>query len=427
MKANGKAKGVANNYRFLILLFTGIVLGCIVGAIWPGATCFAPLGTLFMNIMLTLVVPLVFTSICGAVATMKEPARTGKIMGSAVSLFVIFGIIAAILTILVCRVIPLSDGAWASFEASTDTVAEVGIGDMLVNAFTVDDFASLLSRSNLLQLIVFSILLGFGINLSGGPECKVAKILIETSNAISKVVELVIKIAPISFFGLFASLIATYGPQLAGDYAKALIVYYPLCILYAAIMFTAWAYWGAGVPGVKMMFSKMIGPALTSLGTCSSAATIPTNMKAARESGVPDDVAEMVIPLGATMHMDGVVISTVIKAAFLFSVFGMKFNEVSIGKLALLVFIATFAAVGSAAVPRGGLIVESLICTLFFPQNMAIAFPLIMALGDLCDPGSTFVNSAGDYALTFVVARIANGKDWFRKAMALKKGNSITQ
>lgn len=416
-----KAKSVLKNYRFLILLVTGIVLGSIVGAVWPGATSLAPLGTLFMNLMLTLVVPLVFTSICGAVATMKEPSRTGKIMGSSVILFIVFGVIAAIITIIICRAIPLTDGAWTNLEVSTGTVAEISIGQMIVNAFTVSDFSLLMSRSNLLQLIVFSVLLGFGINKIGGPECSLAKLIVEASNAISTVVQIVIKIAPIAFFGLFASLVATYGPQLTGDYARAMLVYYPTIIVYVIIMFSAWSYWGAGLPGFKMMASKVMAPVLTALGTCSSAATIPTNMKAAKESGIPDDVAEMVIPLGATMHMDGVVISTVVKAAFLFSVFGMNFSEVGFGQLATLTFVAVFAAVGSAAVPRGGLIVESLICSIFFPENMAVAFPLIMALGNLFDPGSTLVNSAGDYALSFVVARIVNGKDWFAKAMAAKE------
>lgn len=416
-----KSNSVLKSYFFLILLVCGIVLGCIVGAFWPGATALQPIGTVFVNLMLCVVVPLVFTSIASAVATMKSPARAGKIMGSSVAFFVVTGVIAATIMILICRAVPLVETAWTGLETSTETAKEVTIGSMIVNAFTVDDFSKLLSRSNLLPLIVFAILFGIGVNKVGGPDCAVAKLLIQTSEVVLQIVRMVTYLAPIAFFGLFASLMATYGPRMIGDYGRSLLVYYPTCIIYCLVMFPLWAFIGGGMPAVKIMASKVFRPVVTAMGTCSSAATIPTNLEIAAESGIPKDVAEMVIPLGATMHMDGVVLSTVVKAALLFGVFGMDFREVGIGKYALLVFIAVFAAVGSAAVPRGGLIVESLICQLFFPDRVAVAFPLILAFGQLADPGSTMVNASGDYVLCFIVSRITDGKDWLQKKLRAGK------
>lgn len=412
---NTSKSSVFKSYRFLIFLIGGMALGCVVGAFWPGATALKPLGTLFINLMLCTVVPLVFTSIASSVATMRNPARTGKIMGSTILIFIVTGIIAAIIMIVLCSIFPPVLHAWSNFEASTDTAQELVIGDMLVNAFTVDDFSKLMSRSNLLQLIVFAVLFGFGVNKAGGPDCLVARLLVNISDTILQIVKFITYYAPIAFFGLFASLVATYGPQLVGDYGRALLLYYPTCIIYILIMFPIWAFIGGGRDAVKIMFSKVLSPCVTAMGTCSSAATMPTNLRVAEESGIPKDVAEMVVPLGATMHMDGVVISTVLKTAFLFGVFGMDFAHAGFTNYALLIFIAVFAAVGSAAVPRGGLIVESIICTLFFPENMQIAFPLILAVGNLCDPGSTMVNSAGDYVICFLVARIVDGKDWLQK------------
>lgn len=418
-------KSVLSSYKFLILLLCGMIAGCIVGAIWPGATCLAWIGNIFINLMLCIVVPLVFTSIFTAVATMKDPKRTGKIMGSSVGLFVLFGFIAAFIMIIICRNIPAATSVITDLEVSTDEVAQTTFGDMFANAVTVGDFADLLSRSNLLALIVFAVMLGVACNKTSGPEGKFVKLMKEVNDAVLKFVTIVTKFAPVAFFCIFANLIAIYGPQMIGSYGRSLLIYYPTVFIYCLVVFPLMAYIGGGKEGVKIMASKVLQPVMTAFGTCSSAATIPTNLRVAEESYIPKDVAEMVIPLGATMHMDGVVLSTIVKAALLFGVFGMDFAEIGIGKYVLLSCVAVFAAVGSAAVPRGGLIVESLICTLFFADKMAVAFPLILAFGELADPGSTMCNSAGDYVCCFIVARITDGKNWLKNALAKKSEEAV--
>ena len=156
-----------------------------------------------------------------------------------------------------------------------------------MNFFTVSDFSGLPSRSAMLPLIVFSILFGFGVNLGPGPDSLIARFLTSLSEAMMKVVQLVTYYAPIAFFGFFANLVATYGSQIATDYARALVVYYPpLLHLYFLWPSPCSAWFGGGKGAVKEMFRHIAKPAITSLGTCSSVATIPTNMEEAEATGI---------------------------------------------------------------------------------------------------------------------------------------------
>ena len=151
---------------------------------------------------------------------------------------------------------------------------------------------------------------------------------------------------------------------------------------------------------------------MVSLGTCSSVATIPTNLAAADDTGISRDVAEMVIPLGATMHMDGSCFSCVLKILFVWGVFG---KEITWASLPLIVLVAVLSSVGMSGVPGGGYIGEYIICAVFFPNQMELAFPILVAIGNLVDPPATMINSAGDYVAAFIVSRFADGKDWLQK------------
>ena len=167
------------------------------------------------------------------------------------------------------------------------------------------------------------------------------------------------------------------------------------------------------------MFKHIARPAVVSLGTCSSVATIPTNMEEALETGVSKDIAGMVLPLGATMHMDGSCFSCVLKIAFLFGVFGIPFEGA--GLIVKILLVAVFSSVAMSGIPGGGYIGEYIICTLFFPAQMAIAYPIAVTIGNLVDPPATMINAAGDYVVTFLVARFTEGKDWLERARQEKK------
>lgn len=401
-------------YGFLSAMLLAIVLGCVLGALWPGATCLAPLGTIFINLMFCIVVPLVFCSLSSSIACMKSPKRAGRIMGTTLLVFIVTGLIAAVIMLFAMRLYPPVLEPWA--DAAAGAVDEqASVAQLLVNFFTVEDFAALLSRRAMLPLIVFSILIGFGVNLSGGADCLTAKVLQDMTNCLLKVVSLISYYAPVAFFGFFASLVATYGAQITAAYGRAMLVYYPLCFVYALVAFPLYAYLGGGKEGVRVMRRHILRPAVTALGTCSSVATIPTNLEAAEDSGVPRDISDLVLPLGATMHMDGSCFSCVLKIAFVWGVFG---QELTWGKLLPIVAVAVLSSVGMSGVPGGGYIGEFIMCSVFFPDQLAIAYPIAITIGNLVDPPATMINSAGDYVVSFLVSRFVDGKDWFQKVLA---------
>ena len=415
---------VKRNYVFLAIMLGAMVAGAAVGWFFPvvkdadgtvleaGATIFKPLGTVFINLMFCIVVPMVFASISSAVANMKSRRRAGKIMGVTVATFVVTGAIAAVIMFVLMRLFPPVLTPWTEFQTG-EMGDYASLSELIVNFFTAEDFVGLLSRQAMLPLIVFSLLFGFAVNLTGGGETLVGKFLDNLAEVMLKFVQLVTYYAPIAFFGFFADLVATYGSQIVENYVRALAVYYPLCFLY---IFTAWplfAWFGGGKGAVKTMFAHIAKPAIVSLGTCSSVATIPTNMEAAADTGISKDVTDMVLPLGATMHMDGSCFSCVLKIAFVFGVFGQPFT---ISQLVPVVLVAVLSSVGMSGVPGGGYIGEYIICSIFFADHMEIAFPILVTIGNLVDPPATMINSAGDYVASFLVSRFVDGKNWLQRA-----------
>ena len=401
------------NYGFLVCMLVGIVAGCVTGLLFPqAAPALEPLGTIFTNLMFCAVVPMVFCSIASAIANMKSVKRAGKIMGVTIATFLVTAAIAGVLMYIVCRIVPLVDGSYTIVEGEVGEA--LGFGDMIVNFFTKPDFAELLSRRAILPLIVAAVLFGFGIQMNGGPETKTAKLLEDITGCIMKTVKLITFYAPIGFFGFFANLVATYGPELVKDYSRTLIIYYVMSFAYMFIFFPLYARFGGGKGGAKLMLSKLFRPAAVSFGTCSSVATIPTNMEVAEESGISKDVSDIVLPLGATMHMDGSAMSAIIKVAFLFGVFGLDFST---DKAILAIIVAVFSSVAMSGIPGGGGTGELVVCTIFFPDHLAIAYPIALAIGNLVDPPATMVNAAGDYVVSFIVSRYVDGKDWLQKKL----------
>ena len=406
-------RAVLKNYGLLGAMLAAMLTGGVTGWLWPAAAgTLRPLGQIFINLMFCVVVPLVFSSIAGAIAGMRSVRRAGRIMGVTVLTFVVTGILAAVLMFLLMKAFPPVLTPWQSLP--TEAVGDYAAPDqLLVNFFTAEDFVGLLSRRAMLPLIVFSVLLGFAANLAGGPDGPVARGLTAVTQVMMQLIRLLTYYAPVAFFAIFAGLVADYGPKIAGAYGRAMAVYYPLCFVYLFTVFPLMARLGGGRGGIGAMLRHIARPALTSLGTCSSVATIPANLEAAEDTGISRDVAEMVIPLGATMHMDGSCFSCVLKVAFLFGVFGLPFEGA--GLFAEVLAVAVFSSVAMSGIPGGGYIAEFILCSLFFPDRMAVAYPIAVTIGNLVDPPATMVNAAGDYAASFLVARITEGSGWLER------------
>ena len=409
---------IAKNYAFLAILICAMVAGAALGWFAPAlGHKIAFLGTMFINMMFCVVVPMVFASIAGSIANMESKERAGKIMGTTVATFVVTGALAAVIMFVLMKVFPPVLTPWSDIagEAMGDYAS---MTDMIVNFFTVSDFTGLLSRRAMLPLIVFSVLFGFSVQLTGGKDSVMGKWLASLTDVMMKFVQIITYYAPIAFFAIFADLVATYGSSVAEGYGRAMLVYYPLCFIYIFTAFPLFAWFGGGKGAVKTMFQHIARPAVVSLGTCSSVATIPTNIAEADATGIDKDVSNMVLPLGATMHMDGSCFSCVLKIAFVFGVFGQEFTW---SMMPMVILVAVLSSVGMSGVPGGGYIGEYIICSIFFPTQMELAFPILVAIGNLVDPPATMINAAGDYVVCYIVERFVDGKDWLQKQLTGKK------
>jgi len=406
-------QSVWRSYRFPVILLLSIIIGSVLGLILgKKATVLQPLGDIFLNLMFTIVVPLVLITVTSAVASMANLRRLGKILGTMLAVFIITGLIAAVITTIVVVIYPPAKGVKLELPQA-EQIQPLKTADQIVKAFTVNDFQALLSRRSMMPLIVFSILLGLSISLLKEKAEPVVKLLNILSEAMIKMVSIIMYYAPIGLGAYFAALVGDFGPQLLGAYGRAMLVYYPLAFAYFFVAFAVYSYFAAGKEGTKKFFKVIFEPAITALATQSSLATLPVNLKAAKRLGVPKDVREIVLPVGATMHMDGSCISAILKISFLFGIFGMPFS--GIGTFVTAFFVAVLSGVVMSGVPGGGLIGEMLIVSLYgFPPE---AFPIIAMIGYLVDPPATMVNATGDTVAGMMVTRLLEGKEWMKKKL----------
>jgi Na+/H+-dicarboxylate symporter len=404
--------GLLKNYGFPVILLISIAVGSTIGALMgKEALVFKPLGDVFINLMFMIVVPLVFCTITNAVAGMSSLKRLGKVLGTTISIFLITGVIAAILMLAAVVFFPPAQGIVIEGVAPQD-FEPLNTAEQIVKAFTVEDFADLFSRRHILPLIIFSILLGVSLNALGEKARPVVNIVSILSDAMLQLVKIVMYYAPIGLGAYFATLVGDFGPQLLGSYARAMIVYHTVTFAYFFIAFSVYAYISTDGEGVGHFWKNIITPAITALATGSSNATLPVNLEAARNIGVPEDIRNMVLPLGATIHMEGSCLSGILKISFLFGFYGLSFSGAN--TFATAIAIAALSGVVLSGIPGGGLVGEMLIVSLYgFPPE---AFPIIATIGFLVDPAATMVNATGDTASSMLVARFLEGKNWFRKA-----------
>lgn len=405
-----RGQSVWEAYRFSILLLGAIVLGSIIGLVFKErAMVLKPFGDLFINGMFTIVVPLVMVTISSSISSMNDMKRLKSILKNLLLVFVSTGFVAAIIILVIVTLFPPAQGVNLSLSTAA-ALEPFQTGDQIVKAITVTDFPELISRKNMLPLIIFSIVFGLCVNMVGEKGRVVANGLDALAEVFLKMIGLLMYYAPIGLGAYFASLVGEYGKELLGSYTRAMIIYYPLCLAYFFIMFPIYGYIAAGKEGVKAM-KHLISPAITSIATQSSIATLPVNLAAAAKIGVPKDIREIVLPIGATAHMDGTVFSSILKISFLFGIFNVPFTGTATYISAILLSIV--GGVVMSGVPGGGLIGEMLIVTMYgFPPE---AFPIIATIGYLVDPPATMINATGDTVAAMIVTRIVEGKDWIKR------------
>ncbi|KYF81479.1 sodium:proton antiporter, partial [Sorangium cellulosum] len=395
-------------YRFTLLLLASIAAGAgLPLALGERASALEPLGDVFLNLLFTLVVPLIFFSISSAVAGMGSLRRLGRIVTAMLGVFVATGLVASSLMLVAVKLYPPAEGLAATLPGAPE-VAPVRLGDQLVGALSVPDFGELLSRKNVLPLIVMAFLVGLGTTAAGERGQPFARLLASANEVMLKVVDLVMLYAPIGLGAYFAHLVGSFGPALLTSYVRALGLFYPIAIAYFFVAFTLYAWLAGRGRGVRAFWRNIPAPALTALATSSSMAAIPSNLEAARRAGVPDDIAEVIVPIGATIHMEGSCLSAVLKTALLFGLFGRELGGAET-YLAVL-GVAILSGTVMSGIPGGGFIGELVIVSLFgFPME---ALPIISTVGALVDPPATLVNAVGDNVSCMVVARLIDGPGW---------------
>jgi Na+/H+-dicarboxylate symporter len=406
------------NYKSSLILLISIIIGGIIGLVMgPKATVLQPLGDLFLNLLFTILVPLVFFSVTSAIANMSGMKRFGKIMGNVVIVFSATALIAAVIALLGVLIANPTKGLDPTIfnelmaQATENTDAEkVSVFTQLVNTVTVNDFVNLFSRSNMLQLIIFSVLFGTATAMAGEKAKPIAAFVEAGSNVMMKIVNIIMYYAPIGLGAYFATVIGQLGPQILGGYVRVFVLYLVITAIYYCGFFTLYAYAASGKLGVKTFWKNAIAPTVTALATCSSAACIPINLESSKKMGVPEDISETVIPLGANTHKDGSVVGGVLKITFLFGIFGKDMTSIS----SILGIIVVSFLVGAVmgAIPGGGMLGEMLILSIygFSPEVL----PIIAVISTIIDAPATLLNSAGNTVCSMMVSRLVEGKDWLK-------------
>jgi Na+/H+-dicarboxylate symporter len=413
-------KSFIKNYRSSLILLTAIIIGGIAGVVFGEKTSIIqPLGDLFLNLMFTIIVPLVFFSIASAIANMSGMNRLGKIMGSIVLVFLTTAALAAVIGFIGATIVNPLEGTDTTAikelmenSSSEETVEEVTFFSQLVNTVTVSDFPELFSRSNMLQLIVFSVLIGLATALVGEKARPITVFLTAGTAVMMKVVKIVMYYAPIGLGAYFATIIGQLGPQILEGYARTFILYLVLALIYYFGFFTLYAFIAGGKDGVKLFWKNALTPSITAIATCSSAACIPVNLESVKKMGVPKDIAETVIPLGANTHKDGSVFGGILKIVFLFSLFGKDMTSIS--NILSILAVAFLVGAVMGAIPGGGMIGEMLILSVFgFPVEV---LPIIAVISTIIDAPATLLNSTGNTVCAMLVTRLVEGKNWLKQA-----------
>lgn len=416
-------KKFLSNYKSTIILLVAIIVGAFVGIIFQEkATILSPFGDIFLNLLLVIIVPLIFLTITTSIAKMKQPKRLGKIMVTIIGVFIFTSIISVLFgfasTYFVKLVNP-EDGEKIrtslenqTLDNSQEDSEELTIADRTVNLLTVNDFQKLLSKDNIIALLIFSIIFGIAINMSGEKGEPVYKFLESANVIVNNIVKIIMYYAPIGLGCYFASLVGSFGASIAVGYLKTFVIYTIVALLFYFGIYTFYAFLAGRKKGVKLFWKNALPSTLTALATCSSAASIPVNIECSKKMGVPEDIAQTTIPLGTSFHKDGSIIGSVFKIMFLVCLFGTNISTA--GSIFGILGVALLANLLITAVPiGGGTISEMLILSMLgYPPA---ALPILTIIATIIDPPATMLNVVGDTVSSMMVTRVVDGKGWIKE------------
>lgn len=406
-------KKIFKNYKnsFILLLF--ILIGTILGLVFKENISFLkPFGDLFINMLMVIIVPLIFLTISTSIGKLKSPKRVGKVISSIILVFIFTSLISVVVGIIFSRIqlVNLNDTDSILNNITGEIVKkdEVNLIERTVNTLTTDDFINLLSKDNIIALIVVSVITGVGIILSKEKGIKALEVLDSFNEILKSILNIIMYYAPIGLGCYFANFVGTFGSSIAVGYLKTFIIYLIVSLFIYFVIYSIYVYVAGGKKCLKLYWKNIIPVTITALGTCSSAASIPTNIKTSESLGVSEDIANTTIPLGSSFHKDGSIVGSVFKIMFLAYLFNI---DVGVGKLLIVSLIVSLLVTGIPI--GGGTISEMLILTLMgYPLY---ALPILTLIATIIDAPATVLNVVGDTASSVMVSRIVDGKNHLNK------------
>ena len=400
-------KKILKQNKSSILLLSSIILGTLIGLIFKEkASVLSPFGDLFLNLLLVIIIPLIFTNLTLSIAKMSHPKRIEKILKNIFIVFILTSLVSAFSSLIITKSIKLIDNNNLSNKivlTNTEESEDINILNRIVNSLSVNDFTKLLSKENLIALIVFSIIIGICINIKKDKLSNVINTLDQINIIIKEYINILMYYAPVGLGCYFASLVGTFGKELALGFTKTFIIYLITSLFFYFVIYSIYAYISGGKKVLKAYWKNIIPASITALGTCSSAASIPINQECTKKMGVSNDIADTTIALGTNFHKDGSIIGSVFKIMFLVNLFNLN---VSTLKIIIIALVATLLIV---AVPiGGGSISETLIVSMLGvnPSNIL----LLTIIATIIDAPATLLNVVGDSASSLLVSKITDGK-----------------
>lgn len=385
--------------KILVALGLGIVAGLEMGAdgVDFAKTWIAPFGTIFMNMIKMIIVPLVFSSLVMGVCSLGDIKKIGRIGAKTMAYYLGTTAFAIILGIVLALIIQPGVGLHMSTEGvKAAAKAAPPIMQVIIDIFPTNAMEAML-KANMLQIIVFSLFLGTGITMVGERAEYLKRTIDGLAEASYKIVGMIMKFAPIGVFGLITPVVAANGPAVLLPLLKVVIAVYLGCLLHAVVVYGLMLQLIGKINPIT--FFKGIAPAqLLAFTSCSSGGTLPVSMTCVQKLGVSKDVSSFVLPLGATINMDGTAVYQGVCALFIAQLYGVDLTS---GQMLTVILTGTLASIGTAGVPGSGFIMLTMILT-------AVGLPLeasalIAGIDRILDMPRTCVNITGDATVCYLV------------------------
>jgi Na+/H+-dicarboxylate symporters len=392
-----------------VWIFIGLALGIAVGLMFTGNPEFAnnyikPFGTLFLNLIKFIVVPIVMFSIMTGVISMSDLRKVGSVGIKTILYYMCTTSFAVFVGLFFANIFKGSFIQLSTAGLEYTAAEAPGFIETLINIFP-DNIISPMSNATMLQVIVMALFFGFG-TIMAGEKGKPFSDFVESANEVSmKIMDSIIQLSPIGVFCLIVPVVATNGASILGSLAIVLVVAYIAYIAHAVIVYSLTLKGFVGIHPITF-FKGMMPAIMMAFSSASSVGALPLNLECVEKLGARKDIASFVLPLGATINMDGTAIYQGLSAVFIATCYGI---DLTMSQQLTIILTATLASIGTAGVPGAGMIMLAMVLQSVGLPVEGIA--LVAGVDRIFDMGRTTVNITGDAACALIVSKLEDKKD----------------